>query len=197
MCFDACKTRVLFILDQYTYYTSSQVGQHLGKGYIQKLRSIMTIYGEALSNANKKTVHTHGDLSPDNILVDKNKYDVSLITLIFYGFDESLIWCLDWKTSIQDTFDVVNALLKVKNFDAVNASQLPTLVLVDADTFNENMDTYDFLVALNTFLEQRGLLICELGRGNDSYEVFILEKKDYAAFLDSVKSLGYSISKLS
>lgn len=71
MHFDVSKTRILSILDQYAYYTTSRAGKHLGACYIQKLRLIMTIYGEALAYANKKTVRTHGDLNPDNILVDE------------------------------------------------------------------------------------------------------------------------------
>ena len=54
MQFDASKTRVLPILDQYAYYTSSPAGQHLGTDYIQKLRLIMDTYGEALQRPIRK-----------------------------------------------------------------------------------------------------------------------------------------------
>jgi len=71
--FDQEKTGVRSILDQYAYYIDSQAIEHLGPPYRRYLKEILRRDKDLISSLNERTVRTHGDMNPGNILVDEDE----------------------------------------------------------------------------------------------------------------------------
>lgn len=61
------------IIEQYHYFINSYAGRHIGHEYCQMLKEIVSKNHSELACVNNKTVRTHGDLNPSNIIVDHNQ----------------------------------------------------------------------------------------------------------------------------
>jgi len=70
--FDQKNSPVKSIVEQYNIFIKSIAGKHIGEKYCEYLKEILIKNKRELAQVNKLTVRSHGDLNPDNILVDKN-----------------------------------------------------------------------------------------------------------------------------
>lgn len=131
--------------------------------------------------------------------------DTSLIVLYSHLSKEIRACNLDWSQDNNDTLYFINELLearktkkitKVKELTSSSRSEMVVL----ADHLNCNNDnylgTYEFLCHCGRELEKEELILCELGRGNDAYEVFIVDKVKFNEVKEINKRLGYSITQI-
>ena len=132
--------------------------------------------------------------------ITKNTVDVCLIALMEFGFDENLIWNSDWNVCGEDLVTIVNELLTKKGYKNLKADDSGDTDCsfpaewIDFSTENW-LEAYELLVEFEKILEKQDVYLCELGRGNDAYEIFLIAQSDYDAFIKACQKLGFSCSK--
>lgn len=129
----------------------------------------------------------------DYFLSDTEKndnHDISLITLLYYGFKKKVMWGLDWNTSNDDVVEIVNTmLLNIGSRKLVVGKDIPSAWL-DYNS-NEYKDINDLFVEINKLVKEQNLALFELGRGNDAYEIFFVKTKILPKFKFACKKMGY------
>lgn len=91
---------------------------------------------------------------------------------------------IDWCQENTDTIYFLNEILEAQDISKLN---------IDPD---EDVETFDFLEICKKELENHNLVLCELGRGNDAYELFVLTPDRFEGVQEVCGVLRYEIQEI-
>lgn len=148
----------------------------------EKVTELVAAFSDPLSFTKENPALFEDYFLSENDL--NNKREIMLITLYQRCFEQKLMWAVDWSEFGENVLDIVNVLLETKGYDEV-----------EVENVNEK-ETDALLIEIASLLRERQLVLCELGRGNDMYELFIVSAYNYYQLTNEGKKLELSINEI-
>ncbi|WBW96741.1 DUF6630 family protein [Oceanirhabdus sp. W0125-5] len=139
-------------------------------------------------------------LKEDEVLDD---VDNSLIVLFYFMNKKNKGFALDWKQENEDTIYFINQMLEEKKIEhieivsddsGINESEMSLLSSYFDYNDKAYLDTYEFILKCNQEINKVDISICELGRGNDEYEIFLVDNNKLNQIEMINQLLGFSIA---
>lgn len=130
-----------------------------------------------------------------------SKKDLSSIVIGHYLSNDSNFVMIDWNQSNEDTLYFINLILSRHSLEEIKTSTSEHTNQIKADYIDydsqEYMEPYDFLKLCGDIVIEGGYSLIELGRGNDAYELFLVESKSRELLLKLSKDNGFSMRLIS
>lgn len=125
----------------------------------------------------------HEEIFSDYYITEETKKkELVLMTIAYYLQQGNHLIALDWKQETTDVLYFVNELLKEKGTSIIKVSE---------EDFT--LETYEFLELCSRLMDTDYCLV-ELGRGNDAYDIVIIEKEALDRFQTLNKDLELSMT---